>query len=53
MNWCMHVGARFEKMNFSRFQVCSWNIQFQQLMHGRNLHMSCIYIHNHTLICFV
>ncbi|CAB3984606.1 phospholipase A2-like [Paramuricea clavata] len=21
MNWCMHVGTRFEKMNFSRFQL--------------------------------
>jgi hypothetical protein len=21
-NWCMHVGAPFDKMNFSKFQVC-------------------------------
>ena len=25
MNWCMHMGAPFENVNFSRFQVCSWN----------------------------
>lgn len=25
MNWCMHLGPPFEKINSSRFQVCSWN----------------------------